>query len=295
MAFPFILFTSVALLFFIYAMKWGMVRLIAGALGLAVGMAAFFFSINFVPGFVQEQFKIPVAWQGNLAAAGIVAVICYLISWAIFGFILKFLFNPDSFLHPLVDGIPGGVLSLAASVIFTFFIFSAVRIVGTLHELNYLASVTQPEISDADLDRLPPPSRFIEWRNGIEKVPGLADWMDKCDPFSRRENRNMGAASLFAVREPGRTFASQSSDLGPIIENNEFDALIQSSDMASIMRINDRVGLVLGDESMSIASGQILRPRLRALDVGDQISQFFEFIKTHKAPQYPNPAETLAE
>ena len=124
----------------------------------------------------QAGFRLGIQPRGGGSCRG---GLSYLISWLIFGFILKFLFNPDSFLHPLVDGIPGGIQSIVASLIFSFFLFTTVRIVGTLHELNYVASIAKPEISDADFAKLPPPSTIHGLaKSDRECALRLTEWMD---------------------------------------------------------------------------------------------------------------------
>lgn len=283
---PIIAVFLITLLYFIYAMKWGAVRILSSSLAIAVGLGVFFTAVNLGPPFIENLLGMHLGWQFILAGAGILAIIVYFISWAIFGFILKFLFNPDSFLHPLVDGIPGGILSIFASIVMAFVIFTATRICGTLFELNYIASIAQPEIVRADLNKLPEPSKFTNWRNTIEKIPMVADWLDVIDPFSRREHRNFGAVTLFAANEPSREFSAGSKQMGSILSNSRVIDHISSEEMQSQLRLNDRVGHILSREAIEIASDPELKVRLKNLKIDRHVDEFVQYLKTNKTPNF---------
>lgn len=283
---PFIAIFLITLLYFVYAMKWGVVRILASAIAIAAGMAAFFAAVNLGPPFINELFGLDLAWQAVMSGAGILAVIVYFISWAIFGFILKFLFNPDSFLNPLADGITGGILSLFASAVMAFLILTATRITGTLFEINYVASITQPSIVDADLSQLPERSRFTVWRDNIEKVPMIADLLDRVDPFSRRSNRNFGMMTLFGASQPAREFTEASSQMGDLINNGDINVLLNSAEFARQIQRNERVGLVLNREALEIASDRELKNQLKNLKIDRHIDEFITWLKTNKTPNF---------
>ncbi len=281
---PLIAVFLITLLNFIYAMKMGIVRILASSIAVAIGAGVFFAVINYGPSSLDEMIGVELSWEFLFSAAGIFGVIAYFISWAIGGFVIKFLFNPDSFLHPLVDGFPGGIISLFPSLVMAFVIFTGTRITGTLFELNYAASIAQPSIVDADLDKLPSPSKFTVWRNTIEKIPLVADWLDKIDPFSCRANRNFGLVSLFSANQPAREFSEGSSQMATILSNSRVLDLINSDNMTTQMMLRDKVGLVLGKEALEIASLPDLKPRLKVLKLDRHVEEFVQFVKTNKTP-----------
>ncbi|MDF1755474.1 MAG: CvpA family protein [Verrucomicrobiales bacterium] len=283
---PIIAVILITLLYFIYAMKWGAVRLLSSSIAVAIGMAVFFAGVNLGPPFVENMLGLDLTWEFILAGSGIFAVIAYFISWAIFGFILKFLFNPDSFLHPLVDGVPGGILSLFASFVMAFVIFTGTRVAGTLFELNYVASIAQPAISDADLSKLPEMSKFTKWRNTVEQIPMVADLLDKIDPFSRRENRNIGAVTLFAATQPAREFSEGSQQMASILSNQRVQDLINSDEMANQLRLKDRVGHILSPDAIEVAADPELKNRLKNLKIDRHVDEFIQWLKTNKTPNF---------
>jgi len=281
---PLIAVFLITLLNFIYAMKQGIVRILASSVAVAIGVGVFFAVINYGPSVLDEFVGLELSWEFLFSAAGIFGVIAYFISWAIGGFVFKFLFNPDSFLHPLVDGIPGGIISLIPSLVMAFVILTGTRITGTVYELSYAASIAQPAIAEADLDKLPSPSKFTVWRNTVEKIPFIVDLLDKVDPFSRRENRNFGLVSLFSANQPAREFSEGSSQMATILSNPRVLQLINSEGMSTQMVLKDKVGLVLGKDALEIASLPELKPRLKALKLDRHVEEFVQFLKTNKTP-----------
>lgn len=281
---PIIIISFLALLYFLYAWKWGVIRLLSSSLGLAIGLAVFFLGINRGHDFIDNLLALELSWEFILVGAGILGVIAYLFCWAIIGFILKFLFNPDSFLHPLSSGLFGGILSLIATVVTAFFVFSAVRISGTLFELNHTGTIAQPEIVTANLEKLPEPSRFTLWRDQIEDLPVIPDWLDRTDPFSRLENRNLGILSLFAATQPARDYVEVSTQTASIMSNRRVNTWINGDRFAEIVKLNDRVGLVLNPDAIELAADPEIKARLRNIDVPELIDEFVQYLKTNKTP-----------
>jgi len=116
------------------------------------------------------------------------------------GFLLEFVFNADSVFHPLVDGLPGGVLSLGGSLPMVFFLFLCLRWAGTTQELNYVSSLSQPGIESAT-NQFPPWPRLAGWRDDLEDIILVADMLDAVDPVAGRENRNL--AALLTMKQSG--------------------------------------------------------------------------------------------
>lgn len=283
---PILAVIVISLLYFLWAMKWGVVRILSSSIAMAVGLVTFFVGVNIGPSMIYNLLSMQLPWSAVLAGFGILAIIVFFIAWAIFGFILRFLFNPDSFLHPLADGIPGGLLSLFASIVMAFIIFTGTRITGTLFELNYIASIAHPDIVKADLNKLPEPHKFTLWRNTIEKIPMLADLLDQCDPFSRREHRNFGAVTLFSSNQPSREFSEGSSQMAGILDNSLVLQLIESEEMARQNRLNDRVSHVLSRDAIELANDPELKNRLKNLKIDRHVDEFVQYLKTNKTPNF---------
>ncbi len=277
----------VVILYFFYGMRWGVTRLLSGGIAVGLALAVFFVGMNLGPPNLENRFGFEISWEFILVGSSILAVVVFFLTWVILTWFFRFLYNRDSILHPLAKGIPGGIQALLPAAILIFLLFNAFRAIGTLYELRYVAAITQPAIVDADFDRLPEPSAFTRWRNQLETLPRLADLLDRCDPFSRRENRNVGILSLFAAQEPARTFAKSSAQMGSLLRNPAVQELVDSPVMASQLRLGDRVGLVLSKRAMALAEEPRLIEDLSDLDLETHVVEYIRFLKTNKTLNYP--------
>lgn len=290
---PIVVFAFITLIFFLYSMKWGVLTHMSSGLGLAAGLAVFFFIANRGEQILNQtlRLELKLEWQGLLIGAGILGIVAYFFSWVIAGFILRFLFNPDSFLHPLCHGIPGGLLSLIPSGVLLFALANICRMTGTVQELNYAAAVAQPDIVEKEIDKLPPLPTYTQWRDQIEKLGLLVKWLDLCDPLSRRENRNFGLVTLFTATQPAREFSEKSSQMASILSDHRVRDWINSEELAGLLKLKDNVSLVMCPDTFEIASRPDLKNRLRAIQLKVHVDEFVQYLENTRPPALPPSAQ----
>ena len=119
------------------SVKRGVLSLLASGIAVAFAMATFFAGVRFLPDLAFRFAEIEMEWKKAVIISGGAALFVFLIVRIIGGFILKSILGPEGFMHSLVDGAPGGILSLFPSFVIVLFLFTCIRISGTLHELNY--------------------------------------------------------------------------------------------------------------------------------------------------------------
>ncbi len=235
-----ILFVVVA---FIYASHKGVISLLASGTAIAVGVALLLGGFHFLPGLAKTYLDIELTWRFTLGFSACVGGLVFIVLRLILAFAFKRLFNPDSPLHPLVDGTPGGFLSLFPSLVAVFLFFTCVRAAGTVQELNYIDSLAQPGIELMG-GKIPTPPPSIEWRNSVESLPYVASLLDLTDPFSRRRSRNAAALTLIARSAELRAHLFADPELAGLIESGPWALLASDSDVAKLIDARDRVGLV---------------------------------------------------
>ena len=128
--------------------------------------------------------------------------------------------------------------------------------------------------------------KFTVWRDKVEQIPMVADLLDQVDPFSRRENRNFGAMTLFAATEPAREFSEGSTQMAGLITNGDVNVLLNSAEFARQIQRKERVGLVLNKEALEIASDPELKNRLKNLKIDRHVDEFITWLKTNKTPNF---------
>ena len=122
-------------------------------------MALLLAGFQYLPGLAKTYLDIDLTWQFSLGLSACVGGLVFIVLRLILAFALKHLFNPDSPLHPLVDGTPGGFLSIFPSLVAVFLFFTCVRAAGTVQELNYVDSLAQTGI-ERMAGKIPPPPDF---------------------------------------------------------------------------------------------------------------------------------------
>jgi hypothetical protein len=235
-----ILFVVVA---FLYASKRGVIGLLASGTAIGVGLALILAGFHYLPGLAKTYLDIELTWQFTLGLSACVGGLVFIILRLILAFALKHLFNPDSPLHPLVDGTPGGFLSLFPSLIAVFLFFTCVRAAGTVQELNYIDSLAQPGI-ERMAGKIPPPPPSILWRNAIESLPYLAPLLDLTDPFSRRRSRNAAALTIISRSAELRSHLLGDPEIAELLEAEQWKLLAADPVVAKVIGTRDRVGLV---------------------------------------------------
>lgn len=235
-----ILFVVVA---FIYASNKGVVSLLASGLSIGIGVALILAGFRYLPGLAKTYLDIDLTWQFSLGLSACVGGLVFVVLRFIFAFAFKQMFNADSPLHALADGTAGGILSLFPSFVAVFLFFTCVRAAGTVQELNYVDSLTQPGIEQMG-GKIPSPPPSIPWRNAVESLPFLAPLLDQTDPFSHRRARNAAALALIARSVDLNRFLAQHPDTAALLEAEEWKLLAADPEVEKAIAGRDRVALV---------------------------------------------------
>lgn len=268
-----------AIIAFVSAMKNGVLKLLASGCAAALALAAFFAGLQFASEIVDADLSATAIFG---VSAGI-AILVYFIALVIFSLVLKPMFGPDSPLHWMVDGIPGGLLSLFPSAVVAVFIFTCVRIAGTVQELNYTASLSQPNIEDLTR-RIPAYPFSANWRNGIEDLPMLAPALDSLDPFSNRLNRNMSALAIMHGSVRFVRYLEERPEAADLVNEEGFESFRNYKNIRKALDKNDRLGLVMDPDLRDTARKTEHAERLRKLDLKPILVGFGRTIQ----PDEPN-------
>lgn len=258
-----IIFTIIA---FFSALKNGVVKLLASGCAAALALAVFFAGMHLIQGIAQDNMEMDLSATASVGASIGIAVVVYFIALIIFSLIFKAVFGPDSPLHGLVDGLPGAVLSLFPSAVVAVFIFTCVRVAGTVQELNYAASLSQENIQELTR-RIPPYPFSANWRNGIEDVPMLAPVLDLLDPFSNRLNRNAGAMAIMHNSVNLRTYLLSQPESATLAAEDSFMSLRREKDVRQALDKQNRIGLILNQDLQEAAQNSENVDELRELDL----------------------------
>lgn len=235
-----LLFVVVA---FIYATHKGVVSLLASGLAIGLGVALILAGCHWLPGLAKTYLDIDLTWQFTLGLSAGIGGMVFLVVRIILAFALKRIFNSDGPFHRFVDGNAGGVLSLFPSFVAVFLFFTCVRAAGTVQELNYIDSLSQPGIERMG-GKIPAPPSSILWRNGVESLPFLAVLLDRTDPFSRRRARNAAAFTLIGRSVELRNHLLGQPDFAGLLESEQWKLLAADPDVEKALGIRDRVALV---------------------------------------------------
>ena len=236
-----VLFVVVA---FIVAMKKGVVKLLASGMAAALGLLVLYGGIYLLPNLAKTYVDIDLTWQVIAGVAAGLAFLVYGVSGIILRILVKRAFNPDTWLHPLVEGIPGGMVSLFPSAVVVFFLFNCIRVAGTLQELNYVDSLARDGVKDMG-GLIPGYPVSSSWRNGVESVPLVAPALDLIDPFSNRANRNAAALVIVSKSEYMKAYLSTLPESAELVEMSGWRDLLSEPAVTLALDKLDRVALVL--------------------------------------------------
>jgi len=275
-----ILFTIIA---FVSAMKNGVVKLLASGSAAAIALAVFFFAFNFLRDMPADSLGLDLSVTTIICAFVGISVLVYVISLIVFIFLFKALLGPDSPLHFFADGIPGGILSLFPSAVVAIFIFTCVRVAGTVQELNYTASLSQENIDELTR-RIPPYPFAANWRNGIEAVPTIAPLLDLLDPFGNRLNRNAAAMVMMHGSGRLRSYLLSQPETNELAQVDEFLALRRETDIRKALDKQSRLNLVLNPALQATARESEHSGDLRRLDLKPILKGFGKTLQ----PDEPN-------
>ena len=276
--FPLLIGLLFVVIAFVSAMNNGVVKLLSSGAAAAAALVVFFVLVHLVPSLADQFMDIGLTWKPVIGIASLAAAVVYVIARLISGAVFKWLFNSDGFLSSLVDGIPGGVISFFPSMVVVFFIFCCVRIAGTVQELNYTASLSQPGIIQR-AGNIPAYPFSAEWRSGIESVPLVAPILDLIDPFSNRSNRN--AAALVIAQGSGalKRFAENQRETADLIVNPGIEALRNNTEVYDAVTKQDRMGLVLNADLREFASTSDLTDDLATMDLRRVLEGFVKSLE----------------
>lgn len=236
-----VLFVVVA---FIVAMKKGVVKLLASGMAAALGLLVLYGGIYLLPNLAKTYVDIDLTWQVIAGVAAGLAFLVYGVSGIILRILVKRAFNPDTWLHPLVEGIPGGMVSLFPSAVVVFFLFNCIRVAGTLQELNYVDSLARDGVKDMG-GLIPGYPVSSSWRNGVESIPLVAPALDLIDPFSNRANRNAAALVIVSKSEYMKAYLSNLPESAELVEMSGWRDLLSEPAVTLALDKLDRVALVL--------------------------------------------------
>ena len=274
---PFGIAALIVLVVFISALKNGVVRILASGLSTCAAFIVLFGLINFLPSILQKTMNIALNWQFLVGSAVVAAIVVYFISVLIFGAVFRFLFRHGGFLHDCSDGIIGGLLSLFPSLLVVFFVFVCLRMTGTVMELNYVGSISQPNVQEAT-NKFPAWPKLTVWRNQLESIPGAAPLFDAVDPFSRRENRNLAALLLMKQRVFLSNYLGTRDDSIDLLEDPAFEALMEDKIIFKKLENHDRIGLVMNSDLQKAAKESSLRGNLRDWNLRDVVEDLIELL-----------------
>lgn len=270
-----LLFVAVA---FVSAMNNGVVKLLSSGAAAAAALLVFFILIHLLPALAEQFMDIGLSWKPLVGVASLAAAIVYVIARLISGAVFKWLFNRDGFLGEFAEGIPGGVISFLPSMVVVFFIFCCVRIAGTVQELNYAASLSQPGIAQRG-GNIPAYPFSAGWRNGIESVPMVAPVLDLIDPFSNRGNRNTAALVIAHGSAGLKGFAENQKETADLIVNPGIETLRSNPEVHEAVTKQDRMGLVLNADLREFASTPGLNDNLAAMDLKRVLEDFVKSLE----------------
>lgn len=271
--FPVLAAILFVLVSFIVAMHKGVVSLLASGLALAAGLATLFGIAGSLPRLSATYLDVDPGWKVTAGLATGAALVVFIAARVFGGIVMKKIFNPDGPLHRVVDGVPGGILSIGPSLVTLVLFFTCVRAAGTVQELNYLDSLAQPGIDRAG-GRIPTPPPSIAWRNALERLPFVADLLDRLDPFSRRAPRHAAAMVIVSGSTELRTYLLERPATGTLLESKRWPDLAADPAVSVARAQRDRVALVTAPALQAAAMEADLRPPLEALVLLPELKAF---------------------
>lgn len=270
---PVLLAVFFLLFSFIFAMQKGVVGLLASGLAAAAGMVILLGGIEWLPRVARSTLDVQLGWKVSAAVSATLAVMIFVVLRIGLAFLFKRLFNPDSFLHRLVDGVPGGILSIGPSLVAIFCFFTFLRAAGTVQELNYVDSLAREGITKMG-GRIPPYPASAAWRNAVESIPFLAPLLDLTDPVSRRSSRH--AAALVNAQEGADLISFLRSHLASmkLAASPKWAGLLVDGEVAASLARFDRIGLVLAPAVQEAGSDPSIHSDLNRLELREVLEAF---------------------
>lgn len=271
--FPLLIASLFVVIAFVSAMNSGVVKLLSSGAAAAAALTVFFILVKFLPSLADQFMDIQLTWKPLIGISATSALVVYVIDRLIFGAIFKRVFNSDGIFSSLVEGIPGGLISIFPSLVVVVFLFCCFRIAGTVQELNYTASLSQIGIEDQG-GKIPDYPFSAGWRNGIESVPLAAPILDLVDPFSNRSNRNTAALVIIRGSHVLLQFAKNQQETAALVVNPGIEALRDTAGVYAEVKKQDRMGLVLNADIREFASTPGLKDDLAEINLRRVLEDF---------------------
>lgn len=270
--------------FFLYAKSQGVVTILSSGVALIISAAAFLLVMKYLPSLASGFANIDFEWKTAAALAGGIAVVVLIVVRLIAGWVFKAMLGQDGPLHMMVDGIGGGILSLIPSLAVILFLFTCIRIAGTLHELNYAASLSRDEAAEMG-GKIPPYPWTGRWRNSVESIPFVAMGLDWVDPFSNRRNRNAAAFVTMNQSSLLRSYLLSQPDSAELAEAKSLIDLNREPKIHRAVEDHDRVALVLDPNIRETAADPGVSWKLRDLDLRPLLEGYVKSLNPNSPPR----------
>lgn len=275
---PVLIATLFVVMAFLIAMHQGVVVMLNSGISLAVALAVLLVGVEWGPALARQYFDIELSWKFLLGVCGGLALFVFLVTRLILSFVLRALFNRDGFLHPLSDGIGGGVISLGPSLLTALVFFLCVRLAGTVLELNHIDSLARPGIS-AMGGGIPPYPLSTRWRDALDSLPFMGDALDAIDPFSPRAERNAAALALSTKGAALDAYLKREPETGPLAELPDWQLLLSDPGVAKANAGLDRLALLMSPAVASAAGNPATRSRLQRLVLRPTVTRFVKSLE----------------
>ncbi len=275
---PILLAAFLVVIGFIVAMNWGVYKLLCSGCAAAVAFFIFFGGMNWLPTLSELFSKEPWPWQKVAVISACSSLLVYVVGRILFGIVLKKMLGPESKLHWICDKLPGGFLSILPSMVGVFFLFTGVRVAGTIHELNFTASLAREGIVEM-AGKVPPYPHWSKWRNEIESLPFVGGALDLADPFSNRANRNVAALVLMGRAGSLRSIVVSDPAIANVAADQRLNMLFEESKIQEAVRSHDRIALVLNKKIKRFAADSDLTTHLRNFDLQRSLEDFVDSLE----------------
>ena len=265
--------------FFFLSVKKGVLSILSSGLAAASAMAVFFVGVKFVPDLAFQFAEIEIEWKKAVYISGGAALFVFLVVRILGGFALKSMLGPEGFLHSFVDGTSGGILSLFPSFVIVILLFTCIRISGTLHELNYAASLSRDKV-DQMAEQIPSYPWTSVWRDSVEDIPFMGPILDSFDPFSNRVNRNAGAFAIMNQSSLIRSHLLSQPDSAKLAASEKIIKVNQDPGVHEALKDHDRIKLVFTPAIREIAKDPELRPLLERVQLQPILKGYVKKLKS---------------
>lgn len=269
----------------------GILLLSTTAAGIAAGVWAYHNGVSVLSEYVGVEFS--AFW--STVAAGVMAIIGFVVGRMITRTIIQSTFGPEGPLNAWLRGPSGALISLIPSIVIIAVVCYAIRWAGTNYELFQIDRVSQAP-ADFVGGEYPSHSPLTDWRDAIERWPYSTEVLDQLAPATSIPRRNL-AAYLMASANSGtlRSSLRKDPDLSTVAKHPTVEALENHPDLQAL--IDGRSGAVLKYKTLlghkllrDAMKDEQLRARLNLVDVPHAIE---EEVSKQKKPKQQSWLESI--